>query len=270
MGLLVTLALALAVAPNASAHTAFVCGSSGCTTGASGSGPFHLELGWEHEPPMVDQQNSVHFEIDQNTANTPGIDGINPGNFTVTISFGSKMATLPALYQNLPAESGVYLTDLTPTQPGTYHVHVVGKVNDQTPVDIQTDLQQVEASTLGFPDTNPSQAQTASDLASAKQSIATLQQSQTDQGSRSASLSSQVSSLQTDRDNLQVLAFAALGVGSAGLVLGLVGLIVGASASGRARRQVMAALSAPRQGVVIGTPARPASPPAQRPGQPPR
>jgi hypothetical protein len=257
--------LTLAGLPAASAHTPFVCGSSGCTTNASAPGPYHLELGWEHEPPLVDQKNSVHFEIDQNNANTTGIDGQNPGNFVVTLTYGTTTETLPPLYQN-QGETGVYLADVVPTRTGTYTVHVTGHLSDNTPVDIKADLQNVEASTLGFPDTTMSQKNLSDNVNTQGQQISSLQSAQSDGSSGNKALYNQIASLQTDRDNLQVLAWVGLGLGGAGLLLGLIALIVGGTAASRARRSLATQTAGVSQARVL---------PAQRvqvqdPRQPPK
>ncbi|MHB8634422.1 MAG: hypothetical protein ACYDBQ_10755 [Thermoplasmatota archaeon] len=201
----------VALATLASAHTPFVCGAGSCTQGSNGTGPYHLELGWEHEPPFVDERNSVHFEVDRNDANVTGIDGLNPGNFTLTISFGTVTETLPPVYQN-PGEAGVYLADLIPTRAGTYVVHVTGHVDAATPVDISASLQEVQASTLPFPDNTLSHVQVEQNLTSEAASLRALAATQ----SAAHSMEAQVGALQS----------ALWAVGAVALLVAVAALVV--------------------------------------------
>lgn len=117
-------------------------------------GPYELEVGWVDEPPIVGAKNAVAVNISTTSDDKPVED---VSTLVVTVSMGGqdKQLDMHPLGEDTP---GQYAADFIPTRRGTYTVKLSGKIEntDVTPntnVDIE---ETVDASTLQFPETQPS------------------------------------------------------------------------------------------------------------------
>lgn len=152
-------------------------------------GPFEIVVGWRAEPPLVGERNALTFEILKEEQPFSGAEA----NLNIEVVYGGK-----TFHANLnpTAEPGVYEADIWPTVRGQYEVRLIGSL-EETAVDVTVQPEEVfAADRLQFPQAQPA----TSDL---QTSLTDLQ-----------------SQLQTTR----LIAFAGLGLGLIGLILGAISL----------------------------------------------
>ncbi len=112
--LVVCLAAAAVVssAPRASAHV------------TETAGDLTISVGWRDEPSYAGLPNAVEFTaVDKQ--GEPVVD--LKASLTATISFGDA-TTVRSL---TPRDPGVYRAEIVPSQPGTYSIHIMGKLSGE-------------------------------------------------------------------------------------------------------------------------------------------
>jgi len=127
------------LAPAASAHQQF------------DQGPYHIEVGWQHEPPLVDEPNAIEIVVTDTRIADDGANLVNGAVLDPTLRMGTDAKSL-AVAANPEDDPGVYEAAVLPTEAGTYQVHVTGTVNG-THIDVTTtQLEEVVApNDLAFP-----------------------------------------------------------------------------------------------------------------------
>jgi len=114
-------------------------------------GPYKLEIGWRDEPTLTGEKNAVFLSVNDTRTNLL-VAGLE-GNLTATLIFGSSTFK-PTLGSG--EQPGEYLADLIPTRPGTYNATISGvigslQVNENFELDRVTNRSDIE-----FPSKDPS------------------------------------------------------------------------------------------------------------------
>ena len=126
-------------------------------------GPFRLEIGWGDEPAFAGVRNSVVAEISDAAGRGPVTD-LGGSSLTVEIAFGTERVVLPM--QPSGERRNEFRAWLVPTRPGTYALHITGRLKDQN-VDITSTCSDKTFDCVGdltdiqFPAKDPSVGQLA-------------------------------------------------------------------------------------------------------------
>jgi hypothetical protein len=94
-------------------------------------GNITLTAGWEIEPPLVDQLNSVEVNITKNGSegsNTPVRNAFS--ELDASIKSGGLTKTLN--FEPQEESAGLYRAQIFPTQVGSYSLLLIGKIEDQS------------------------------------------------------------------------------------------------------------------------------------------
>lgn len=184
---LAALTLALALPGLALAHTKVTAGK------------YELEIGWVNEPPLLGQPNAVFLNVTDTETNKL-VEGLNALQIAVATGGQMRNLQLRALGEDAP---GQYAADFIPTVRGTYTVKLTGKIEDQE-VNISQDIEEVQAAeSLQFPVTLPSLPQMSQQL---------------------TNLQAENQALRAVASRNQWLAIGGIGLGLAGLIVGVVSL----------------------------------------------
>lgn len=134
-------------------------------------GPYHIEVGWRDEPPLVSQQNAIVFAITEDSES-----GVKTGvtnafrDLTATVNSGSVSKQLDILSE---PKAGHYYSKIIPTKMGSLVIEIKGTING-VPVDEKVAIEDVEdINLLAFP---PTSASGLPDLAQLKNAMSSLQQ----------------------------------------------------------------------------------------------
>jgi len=176
-------------------------------------GSVRMTVGWVDEPTYSGLKNAVQlFLADASKKPISGADD----TLKVQVVFGTqKTAALPLVESG--TRPGEYETAIIPTRPGTYTFHFVGSVNgrpiDESFTSSETTFDPVtEASAIEFPAKDPS----ISEIAGLVTRVATRVDAGNAASAQAATTASQARTF-----------------GVAGIVLGLVGIVVGVRARTR-------------------------------------
>ena len=211
--LLVASMLLALQASNANAHTELVVGD------------VNVGIGWLDEPPLQGELNYVYFEFSKD--DKPFI--IEPSDLQISIKYGGVSKDL----ELEPLEGlGKYGAPVIPTRLGSYVVTIKGSI-DGKPVDAEMPIEDVEdKSRLNFPAeaTNSGELQA---IASQLQSSINQLQLNIDKASKQAEESSNiaretldaVNSLQSDFDRVYNFGMLGIGLGAAGVIMGIIAMI---------------------------------------------
>src|SRR5215211_7332935 len=109
-------------------------------------GNITITAGWLTEPPLVNNLNSLLLMFHEND-DTPIRNAMK--DITVNVQFGG--VTKEVTFGPSEEEVGTYLSEIIPTQLGTYTLSLNGKVNNQN-ITTQINIEDVEdTSKLSFP-----------------------------------------------------------------------------------------------------------------------
>ena len=137
LALAVLAALVPAAFPSASAHEEF------------DAGQYRIEVGWQSEPPMVDQPNAIVVTVMDTSGGNETPVGTDDVALMPQIRFGSDSKDLALVGSD--DEPGLYVAAVVPTEAGDYTLHVAGTVGG-VHVDHTVQLDEVqEASESAFP-----------------------------------------------------------------------------------------------------------------------
>ena len=179
-------------------------------------GDYEFVVGWVDEPAFVEDANQVSLSVTNVQTKEP-VEGLEQ-TVKVNVSYGGSSKTLDLRPRF--GQPGAYVAELLPTRAGDYVFHFTGTVNGM-PLDARFDSA----------DGRFDGVQPKTEIAFPEPPVATGQ------------LQERVAGVGNDVEAAQASAQTALLVGGAGVVLGLLGLIVGGVALASARRQVAAARS---------------------------
>lgn len=124
-------------------------------------GRLQLTIGWENEPAFTGSHNAVSVAVADAKGSAVDLGG---GSLSVEVTFGDERVVLPL--HPVGGRPGEFRAWLIPTRPGTYSLHITGKIKDQ-PVDVRSTCSEKtfdcvsDASTLHFPVKDPSIGQLA-------------------------------------------------------------------------------------------------------------
>lgn len=180
-------------------------------------GPYVMRVGWADEPAFAGVKNAVQLLL-SDASGKPVTD--LPEDLKVVVVFGTeKTAPLPlvAAFGKSFGQPGDFRAALIPTRPGNYTFHFVGTFKgqriEQSFTSSETTFDPVqEAAVIEFPAKDPSPGELAEKL---------------------DRLGARLESTQGTARHGAAAAGRAQVVGSAGLVAGVVGIIIGLSASRR-------------------------------------
>lgn len=161
------------------------------------AGKYDVTVGWDKEPTLVGQLNAASILITR-TGTTEAVKGVDQ-TLKIRIAFGGNFPKEFTLH-SVAGQDGYYVADLMPTEAGSYIFTFVGDiegnpVNERFESGPNTFDDVVSLDTYQFPKTIPD----------------------------SLTLANEVKAAQDDADSLRVLAIA-------GIVLGVLGIVVGGAA----------------------------------------
>lgn len=190
-------------------------------------GPYHLAIGWVHEPTYVGEENAVEVFV-TDTANKT-VDDLTPDDLKVVVSTGGQQSDPLALAPSFDPDTGLgrhgdYLAPIIPTSPGDYTFHVTGSIHgtavDQTATSSDSTFDSAVAPTvIQFPAKLP----TLGDIATRFDR----------QDARAQQAASDTTAARDAADRAMTVGVA---VGVVGIVLGLAAVLLGWLAWRRASR----------------------------------
>lgn len=167
------------------------------------AGKYDVEVGWDREPTLVNEPNAASIQIYKTGTQTP-VEGVEK-SLTVKIAFGGNTPKDFQLH-SVEDKKGYYLADLIPTRTGSYIFTFVGDI-EGTPVNERFESgpntfdDVVSLYALQFPQAIPD----------------------------NTTMATQVKAAQDDASSARTLAIA-------GIVVGVLGLLVGGAALFSRRR----------------------------------
>jgi hypothetical protein len=197
--------------PSASAHSEILIGD------------IKIVAGWATEPPLVNQLNNVVLEITHNSTGKPINNAVGALQAEVKKGAASK-----PLDFSPTEEDGVYNAQIIPTQPGKFAIALTGTIGDQA-IDTPLELEDVEDSRpLQFPPVASDRPTDPLIIEQLQQVIADLN-SQVDQAKtasekavESANAATQsATELKQSADRAYLFGMVGVGVGVAGIVIGV-------------------------------------------------
>ncbi|MCA1554027.1 MAG: hypothetical protein LC737_06585 [Chloroflexi bacterium] len=159
-------------------------------------GKYRLVVGFVNEPALSSQPNAIDFRVTVSDTQKP-VEGLDK-TVKVEVQYGGK--TLPLTLRARFGQPGAYAADFIPTRAGTYIFHFTGQIED-TKIDEKFEsgpgrFNDVEDTTkMQFPEQAPSPLDTAAQLKAAQETASSA----------------------------QTLAYAGVGLGVIGIILGALG-----------------------------------------------
>lgn len=97
-------------------------------------GPYHLAIGWLHEPAYVGVENAVQVIV---TDAGKSVDDVPASDFTVRITAGGQTSAALPLNASFDPDTGLgtpgeYLAPVIPTLAGDYTFHIVATIHGQS------------------------------------------------------------------------------------------------------------------------------------------
>src|ERR671918_2575023 len=113
-------------------------------------GNFSITPGWEVEPPIINQLNSIEINITRNEAEGNSVAVRNAfSELDASIKSGGLTKTLD--FQPQEESAGLYRAQILPTQVGSFSLLLIGNINNQS-IDSELQLEDVEDTTkYAFP-----------------------------------------------------------------------------------------------------------------------
>jgi len=178
-------------------------------------GPYTVALGWVHEPAYVGQLNAVQVVIKDAKGNP--VSDLTADDLKVVVSTAGQQSDPLSLAPTFDEDTGLgipgdYEAPLIPTSPGDYTFHVTGMIHstkiDETATSSDTTFDSVvDPSAVQFPSKLPA----IGDLATRIERV-------------DARVQSQLAAANDAKSSSQGALVVGLGVGGAGVLIGLVAL----------------------------------------------
>ncbi len=192
------------------------------------SGGIKFVGGWVNEPPVVDQLNGIELAVTRVTSGEPIINSV--AGLEISVKKGTPTKTLDFA----PTETeGIYVAPIIPTQVGQYAVVIRGTAADQS-VQCQIEIEDVgSASGLEFPprasdgNGNPDPLileqlrQVIEDLTTQIDQALTASE---EAGEAASAATQAANDLKLAADRAYVFGMVGVGLGVAGIVIGVVTL----------------------------------------------
>lgn len=97
-------------------------------------GPYELVVGWRNEPALAEQPNGLDLRVALEEDETP-VEGLE-GSLQAEVIFGNQ--TMPLELRPRFGQPGSYTADIIPTRAGSYVFHITGSI-EGTAVDERFD-----------------------------------------------------------------------------------------------------------------------------------
>jgi hypothetical protein len=194
-------------------------------------GPYHVEIGWQHEPTYIGVANAVQVIV--HDASDRPVNDIKAGDLKVVISTAGQNSSELTLEPAFDLEEGEgtfgeYDATIIPTATGDYTFHLTGRIRRQA-VDItvtsgaQTFDTVRGTSDIEFPTKLPSVTEIVTRL---ERIDARLAATPAPAGPTQASVDAAVASASDARAAADRALYVGAGIGIAGLLVGALALIV--------------------------------------------
>jgi len=183
-------------------------------------GDVQIGVGWESEPPLVGQLNSITLEVTKVSDGKP----ISNALAQADVSMAKGATTKPLDFQP-QEEEGLYAAKILPTQTGQLSVVIKGTIGGQA-FDQTVKVEDVEdTKLLEFP---PSSGGVSSEAIKQLQSVINDLTQQVDQANLAAKdakdAANSASGLKTTVDSAYLFGMIGIGVGVAGIAIGVAAL----------------------------------------------
>jgi hypothetical protein len=191
-------------------------------------GSIDIDVGWENEPPLAGQLNTITVGVSNASDNTPVPNAV--GQLQATIKKGSETKAIDLLPQE---QEGLYGADVIPGQLGQYELLLMGTINGQN-INGSIPLYDVsDPKELTFPSTGDSDnSQVTSGIINQVSNAITDLSTQVDDAKASADQAQQTAqnatqsaqNIKVSSDSAYMFATIALGIGVAGIAIGGIAL----------------------------------------------
>jgi hypothetical protein len=94
-------------------------------------GNLSITPGWEVEPPLINQLNSIEINITRNEAEGNSV-GVRNAFSNLDASIKSGGLTKPLDFEPQEESAGLYRAIILPTQVGSYSIVLIGRIDSQT------------------------------------------------------------------------------------------------------------------------------------------
>lgn len=188
-------------------------------------GDIKIVGGWVNEPPLLNEFNGIELTITRNSTDEPITNAVAQLDITV------RKGTLTKSLDFQPSEEpGVYVADILPTQVGLYEVLFRGSVAGQA-IDSQVEIEDVEDTrALEFPPRQGGNDPVSEEIIDQLQQVIADLTSQVDQATsaseeavESANAATEAAGeLKLSADRAYLFGMVGVGVGVAGIVIGVV------------------------------------------------
>ena len=200
-------------------------------------GDIRIVGGWENEPPLVNQLNGIVLMISQVSNGQPVNNAL--AQLDITLQKGAE--SIPLNFQPTE-EAGAYTATILPTQTGQYAIVMRGTVAGQA-INGQIEIEDVEdTARFTFPPVESTDGSSSSSNSSSNQIpqglieqlqiviadlTAQVEQSNvtaTQANNLTQSITGSIGELQTSADRAYLFSLIGVGVGTAGIAIGVVAL----------------------------------------------
>ncbi len=204
------------------------------------AGPYTIEIGWQHEPTYLGESNGVAVII--HDADDKPINDLKAGDLKVVVSTGGQQSaelTFEPGFDPIELEGplGEYDAPLLPTAPGDYTFHLTGSIRGQA-VDLTVTSGPEAFDTvkgtadLEFPNKLPALSEVVTRL---DRIDARVTAAQAPAGPTQASVDAATAQASDAKKAADQALLIGAGVGLAGLVVGIMGVLLAMRASRRVR-----------------------------------
>jgi hypothetical protein len=181
----------------------------------------HIETGWGTEPPLLGQLNTIIVQVTRISDDRPVTNALAQADISI-----KKGATVRSLDFKPEEEPGLYTAPILPTQTGQYVVVLKGTIGGQA-FDTEVEIEDVEdTARFNFP---PASSDGISDEAIRQlQTVITDLTAQVDEANIAANeakdAAESAADLRTAVDSAYLFGMIGIGVGVAGIAIGVVAL----------------------------------------------
>lgn len=184
-------------------------------------GNLTIEAGWVNEPPMIDLLNQVLLSVSEEE--NPVRNALKDVSTSVTYGGLSKELSF------VPSEEspGIYLSDIIPTELGSYALSINGKINNQN-ITTNIEIEEVEnTNKISFPLTSDAGDQSTENIAKQMGPLINdlskqIKDSKNEINSTKSLITEsldKIDSLKKDIDVIYMMIYVAIAFGVAGIIL---------------------------------------------------
>ena len=198
-----------------------------------------IQVGWDQEPPLVDEINNIVVGVTRDLANGSSMPVPNAlADMNIMVKYGGVVKTVDFVPSQ--EQEGWYEAKILPTRIGSYDVALNGTIHNQ-PISDEVQIEDVEStekisfpgatntgvgsSTNGATNTNPLNGQISNilnqitnDVNNIRNDIETLAES-------NSNIQEGIQNVKDNADRSYLLALTAIGVGVAGILIASAALV---------------------------------------------